>query len=65
MKSQRKHKECELSFCRLPTAAVAHRIFIARQQRETFLPQQDGNEGQEKRGVVIVQKSIQETWGTV
>lgn len=32
MKSQRKPKECELSFCRLPTAAVAHRTFIAWQQ---------------------------------
>lgn len=32
MKSQRKPKECELSFCRLPTAAAAHRPFIAWQQ---------------------------------
>lgn len=32
MKSQRKPKECELSLCRLPAAAVAHRPFIAWQQ---------------------------------
>lgn len=32
MKLQKNPKECELSFCRLPTAAVAHRPFIAWQQ---------------------------------
>lgn len=48
VKSQRGRKECELSFCRLPTAAAAHRPFIARQRGETS-PQQEEKKGGEER----------------
>lgn len=48
VKSQRERKECELSFCRLPTAAAAHRPFIARQRGETS-PQQEEKKGGEER----------------